>query len=76
MAMMEGVSTSRLTTIDLSGCKLAKTSLDSIGLNQHLASITLVEVTLCREKLDIILTNLSLVRNLGKLDLSRTVLTE
>lgn len=76
MAMMEGVSASRLATIDLSGCRLAKTSLDSIGLNQHLASITMAEVTLCTEKLDIILTNLSLVRNLGKLDLSRTVLTE
>ena len=76
MEVMEGVANSQIESLDLSGCGLARTSLDSIGLNQKLASLTLTEVTLNPDKLDPMLTNLSLVRNLQYLDLSKAVLTE
>ena len=76
MEVMEGVANSQIESLDLSGCGLARTSLDSIGLNQNLTSLTLTEVNLNPEKLDPMLTNLSLVRNLQYLDLSKAVLTE
>ena len=76
MEVMEGVANSQLQRLDLSGCNLARTSLDSIGLNQHLAALTLAEVAFNPDKLDPMFTNLSLVRNLGHLDLSKAVLTE
>jgi len=76
MEVMEGVANSQLQVLDLSGCGLARTSLDSIGLNQQLSKLTLAEVAFNPEKLDPMVTNLSLVRNLAYIDLSRTVLTE
>ena len=76
MEVMEGVANSQLQRLDLSGCDLARTSLDSIGLNQHLAALTLAEVAFNPDKLDPMFTNLSLVRNIGHLDLSKAVLTE
>ena len=76
MEVMEGVANSQLQVLDLSGCGLARTSLDSIGLNQQLTKLTLAEVAFNPEKLDPMVTNLSLVRNLAYIDLSRTVLTE
>ena len=76
MEVMEGVANSQIQSLDLSGCGLARTSLDSIGLNQQLTSLTLAEVNLNPEKLDPMFTNLSLVRNLQYLDFSKAVLTE
>ena len=74
--IMESMANSQVEEFDLSGCQLAKTAMDNLGLNQCLSTITLAEVTFDPEKLDMVLTNLSLVRNLSRLDLSRSVLTE
>ena len=73
--IVRGVANSKLEELDLSGCSLEHTSLDCLGLNQHLSHLSLAEVIFDPEKMDSIITNLSLVHNIRRLNLSRTVLT-
>ena len=72
--LLDSVTGSNISELDLSGNQLTDCKLDNIALNQNLARLTLAEVSLAPASLDAVFTNLSLVHRLQELVLAGTAL--